>query len=101
MNTYLRAAALLLVLVAGAAWGQTAYPSKPIRFIVPFPPGGATDPVARMLGAELSKNLGQQVVIENRGGGGGTIGVDVGVRSAPDGYTIFLGSTGGWPSTRC
>ena len=95
MNTYLRAAVLLLVLVAGAAWGQTAYPSKPIRFIVPFPPGGATDPVARMLGAELSKSLGQQIVVENRGGGGGTIGVDLGVRSAPDGYTIFLGSTGG------
>ena len=91
----LRAAALFLVVASSLAWGQSAYPSKPIRFIVPFPPGGATDPVARMVGAELSKSLGQQVVVENRGGGGGTIGVDIGVRSAPDGYTIFLGSTGG------
>ena len=91
----LRAAALFLVVASSLAWGQSAYPSKPIRFIVPFPPGGATDPVARMVGAELSKSLGQQVVVENRGGGGGTIGVDIGIRSAPDGYTIFLGSTGG------
>ena len=91
----MRAAAVVLVLVSGLAWGQGTYPSKPIRFIVPFPPGGATDPVARMVGGELSKSLGQQVVVENRGGGGGTIGVDVGVKSSPDGYTIFLGSTGG------
>jgi len=89
------AAAVFLVFVSGLVWGQGNYPSKPIRFIVPFPPGGATDPVARMVGGELSKSLGQQVVVENRGGGGGTIGVDIGVKSAPDGYTIFLGSTGG------
>lgn len=89
------AAAVFLFLVSGLVWGQGNYPSKPIRFIVPFPPGGATDPVARMVGGELSKSLGQQVVVENRGGGGGTIGVDIGVKSAPDGYTIFLGSTGG------
>ena len=95
MSSYLRAVLLLVLLAAAPAWGQMTYPAKPIRFIVPFPPGGATDPVARMLGVELSKSLGQQVVIENRGGGGGTIGVSVGVKSAPDGYTIFLGSTGG------
>ena len=85
--------ALLALVVAGGALAQSAYPARPIRFIVPFPPGGAADAVARMVGQEMAKTFGQQVVVENRGGGGGTIGVGAGVRSAPDGYTIFLATT--------
>ena len=74
------------------ATGATAqgYPSKPIRLIVPFPPGGGNDTVARSVGAELSKSIGQQVVIDNRAGAGGTIGAELAAKAAPDGYTLFL-----------
>ena len=92
-NLLLRAVALPLVLASCLASGQTAWPSKPVRFIVPYPPGGAADAVARLVGQDLSKGLGQQVLVENRGGGGGTIGVGAGVKSAPDGYTMFLATT--------
>ena len=92
-NVFLRTLALLLVLVSGLASAQSAWPSRPIRFIVPYPPGGAADAVARLVGQEMSKSLGQQIVIENRGGGGGTIGVAAGIKSAPDGYTMFLATT--------
>jgi tripartite-type tricarboxylate transporter receptor subunit TctC len=68
------------------------YPSKPIRFIVPFVPGGSTDIVARMMAPDLSEHLGQQVVVDNRGGAGGTIGTELASRAAPDGYTILLAS---------
>src|SRR5688500_8266394 len=64
------------------------YPAKTIRWIVPFSPGGSVDTLARFTGAELSKNLGQQVVIDNRTGASGTIGTEVVARAAPDGYTI-------------
>ena len=75
-----------------AATGATAqgYPSKPVRLIVPFPPGGGNDTVARSVGAELSKTIGQQVVIDNRAGAGGTIGAELAAKAAPDGYTLFL-----------
>lgn len=69
-----------------------AYPAKPIRFIVPFVPGGSSDFFARVIGPELSESLGQQVVIDNRGGAGGTIGTELASRAAPDGYTILLGT---------
>jgi tripartite-type tricarboxylate transporter receptor subunit TctC len=69
---------------------QTEYPNKPIRWIVPYPPGGTTDLLARLMGQSLSQRLGQQVIIENRAGGGNNIGTEVAVRAPADGYTIFL-----------
>ena len=76
-----------------AARAQT-YPSKPIRFIVPFPAGGATDAVARVIQPQLEKLLGQTVVIENRAGAGAVIGLDAVAKAAPDGYTIGIGPAG-------
>jgi tripartite-type tricarboxylate transporter receptor subunit TctC len=69
-----------------------AYPSKPIRYIVPFPPGGGQDLVGRALAPRLSEALGQQVLIDNRPGGGTVLGAELAARAAPDGYTIFMGS---------
>lgn len=70
------------------------YPSKPIRLIVPFPPGGPTDIVARPLALLLGDRLKEQIVIENKGGAGGSIGADLVAKSAPDGYTLFMGTVG-------
>ena len=78
-------------LVAGTLWAQ-AWPQKPVRFIVPFPPGGATDISARLLGEKLSQIWGQQVIIENRGGAGGGVGAAEAARATPDGYTLFFPS---------
>ena len=71
-------------------WGQEAWPSRPVRFILPFPPGGGTDILGRLIAERLSANLGQPVVTENRGGAGGNVGAEAAARSAPDGYTIVL-----------
>ena len=86
----LAGAALLALASAGAA--AQGWPQKPVRFIVPFPPGGATDISARLLGEKLTQIWGQQVLIENRGGAGGGVGAAEAARAAPDGYTLFFPS---------
>jgi tripartite-type tricarboxylate transporter receptor subunit TctC len=67
-----------------------AYPARPIRFIVPFPPGGGNDIVGRIIAAKLTEGLGQQVVVDNRGGAGGTVGTDITAKAPPDGYTMLV-----------
>jgi len=86
------ALAFLGVLLMAPAWAQN-YPSKPVRLIVAFPPGGSTDIIARLVGQKLGERLGQQVVIDNRGGAGGTIGTEIAARANPDGYTLTMGTT--------
>jgi tripartite-type tricarboxylate transporter receptor subunit TctC len=86
----LAAVALLSMGLVGIAAAQADYPNRPLRWIVSYPPGGSTDVTARLMGQWLSQRLGQQVLIENRGGGGNNIGTEAAVRAAPDGYTIFL-----------
>ena len=70
------------------------YPNRPIRWIVPFPPGGGTDIVARAVAARLTEGWGQQIIIDNRGGAGGVIGADTVAKSTPDGYTLLFGTPG-------
>lgn len=85
--------AAVLMSIAGIATGQT-YPAKPIRLIVPFPPGGSNDILGRTLAQKLAEGLGQQVVVENRAGAGGVIGSELAAKSPPDGYTIMIGHIG-------
>jgi tripartite-type tricarboxylate transporter receptor subunit TctC len=87
-----RLLALFALAVAAQAFAQPAapYPNKPIKFILPFPPGGGTDILGRVIAERLSANLGQPVVIENRGGAGGNVGAEAAAKSPPDGYTIVL-----------
>jgi tripartite-type tricarboxylate transporter receptor subunit TctC len=77
-------------LIGLPAWAKAAYPSKPIRFIVPFNPGGATDIVARVLGEAMSKKLGQPIIVENKAGASAMLGTDQVAKSAPDGYNVVL-----------
>lgn len=85
-------AVLMFALMAStAALGQT-YPSKPIRLIAPYPPGGGVDATARIVATALSEALGHQVVVDNRGGASGQIGTEIAAQTAPDGYTLLLGS---------
>src|SRR5688500_9513885 len=84
-------AVLFGALLVTSALAQS-WPQKPVRFIVPFPPGGATDISARLVGEKLSQIWGQSVVIENRGGAGGGLGAAEAARAAPDGYTLFFPS---------
>lgn len=93
---------VILVLLAGTIATSAAadYPDRPVRLIVPQAPGSATDTVARILGAELAKELGQQVVVDNRPGGALTIGLDLTAKAEPDGYTICMGPIGALAITR-
>lgn len=99
MKTFLKAIALgggaLVLLGAVHAAGEfESWPSKPVTFVVPFPPGGITDNTSRLLAQKLGDKLGQQVVVENRPGAGGSIGVDYAVRQPADGYTLIYGTQG-------
>jgi tripartite-type tricarboxylate transporter receptor subunit TctC len=93
MHTVLRAAVaatIALGALAPLAAGAQTWPAKPVKFIVPFPPGGSTDPMARMIGAKFSDSLGQQFVVENRPGAAGSIGAAFVAKSPPDGYTYLF-----------
>lgn len=86
---------VLIAVIAAAplvALAETAWPTKPVTIIVPFPAGGGTDAFARPLTASLSKNIGKQFIIDNRGGAGGTLGAAIAAKAAPDGYTLLMGA---------
>jgi tripartite-type tricarboxylate transporter receptor subunit TctC len=85
---------LILVLLLQTPLLHAAYPDRPIRLIVAYPPGGGTDIIARLIAPELSKRLGQTITIENRGGASGNIGTEAAVNSAPNGYTLLMGNIG-------
>src|SRR5690348_5934129 len=87
------AAGLALALIPAIAWAQT-YPSRPVRMIIPFAPAGASDFVGRIIQPRMGELLGQPIVIENRGGAAGNIGLEAAAKSDPDGYTLFLGNIG-------
>jgi tripartite-type tricarboxylate transporter receptor subunit TctC len=89
-----RLAALLICALVLPAVAQERFPDKPVRFIVPFPPGGGTDALARILGAKLGELWGQQVIIDNRAGAQGNIGTAAGAKAAPDGYTLTFAHQG-------
>jgi len=93
-RTMLAATAVAAPMLARASWAQAAYPSKPIRMIVPFAPGGTTDLLGRIVAQYLADAWSANVVVENRAGAGGNIGAEVVAKAPPDGYTLLLGTTG-------
>jgi tripartite-type tricarboxylate transporter receptor subunit TctC len=96
MSKLTQAALLTVLLVSypALAFGQASYPNRPVRMIVPFAPGGASDFVARIISPKLSELLGQQIVVDNRPGASGNIGMEAAARAPADGYTIYLGNIG-------
>lgn len=89
----LMSAMVVMLLAAGGAQAQQSFPTKPVRLIVPFPPGGQTDVVARIMAQKLTEAFGQPVVVDNRSGAAGSIGAELGVKAFPDGYTMLQIST--------
>ena len=87
-------AAALYTLAATQAWAQASYPTKPVRLIVPWPPGGGADVLTRLLSPKLAEALGQQVIVDNRGGAAGNIGAELAAKAPPDGYTIVFAYSG-------
>ena len=94
MRAVAAALAMALTLFAPAAFAQSAYPTKPIRLIVPSPPGDGSDLMARAIGDKLTQAWGQAVVVDNRQGAGGRVGTEAAAKSAPDGYTLIMGNAG-------
>jgi len=90
LHTFVSGLVLLCSAVALPAAAQADYPNRPIKWIVPYPPGGTTDLLARLMGTWLTQRLGQQVIIDNRAGGGNNIGTEMSVKAPPDGYTVHL-----------
>ena len=86
-------AAVGLVVISGA-WAQSTYPTKPLRVIVPWPPGGGADVITRLLSPKLGEALGQQIIVDNRGGAAGNIGAEMAAKAPPDGYTIAFAYSG-------
>ena len=91
--------ATALLLAAAPAFAQSPYPAKPIRLIVPFPPGGAVDIMARILGEKITQRMGQQVIIDNRPGANGNIGMEIVAKAPPDGYTTVIATVGTWAAS--
>src|SRR6516165_1868298 len=94
MSRLISHGAVALALWATLAPGQADYPNRPVKMIVPFAPGGASDFVARIISPKLGELLGQTIVIENKPGASGNIGMEAAAKSPPDGYTIYLGNIG-------
>jgi tripartite-type tricarboxylate transporter receptor subunit TctC len=94
LNRIRRSFLLLAILAAAGVSSAQTYPTQPVKIIVPFPAGGSVDIVARMVGKKLSETLGQPFIVDNRAGASGNIGAEIAAKSAPDGYTIFVTSSG-------
>ena len=92
MTPFLRHALCILLCAFPLAATAQKFPDKPIHYVVPYPPGGPLDAIARLLGQKVSERLGQPVIVENKPGAGGNIGADAVAKSAPDGYTILMGA---------
>ena len=88
----LRLGAAAIATMASGTYAQSTWPAKPVTLVVPFPPGGGTDAFARPLAAQFARLTGRQLVIDNRGGAGGTLGAGIAAKAAPDGYTLFMGA---------
>ena len=92
LRRFCRSIAHVAIILSFSGLAQAAYPDRPIKLIVPYPPGGATDVIGRILAKNLGDSLGQQVLVENRGGAGGNIGAEAVAKAMPDGYTLLMGA---------